>query len=169
MIVTILGFIHLVHSPVLVLFPFFIQNNIFDIIYVIYFFFIMFLYTFIDGECPISYSSKKIMNLNYVSGNNITHYPEMEWIMPNQKYIEYYFATMTILYIIMLLFVIYRTNISLYLFIFPFVTLFIYFLFIRKIVFIKQTFFNFFQEFTKYMLFFVICGLLTFLHYKSSI
>jgi hypothetical protein len=114
MIVTIIGVIHFIHSPLLILFPFVIKNFILDIFYVIYFFIIMFLYTFIDGECPISYMCKLINDKNYIAGTNITYYPEMDCIIPNKTYINYYFGIMTFMYILTLFFVIFRTNIFSY-------------------------------------------------------
>lgn len=77
MIIAIVGLFHLIHSPLLVLFPFILNNFTSDVLYVIYFFSIMFLYTFIDGECPISYMCKIAIDKKYVAGSNISHYPEM--------------------------------------------------------------------------------------------
>jgi hypothetical protein len=62
MIITIIGLLHLIHTPLLVLFPFIVNNFTTDIFYIIYFFSIMFFYTFIDGECPISYICKVMMD-----------------------------------------------------------------------------------------------------------
>lgn len=103
MILTILGFIHLFHCPLIILFPFVVKNHNLDIIYIIYFFFIMFLYTFIDGECPISYLCKTLTNVNYIAGSDITYYPEMEHMLSNKVYIEYYFTITTILYLTLFL------------------------------------------------------------------
>jgi hypothetical protein len=162
MIILIIGGFHLIHSPLLILFPFFIKNHVLDIFYIIYFFAIMFLYTFIDGECPISYICKKIKDKNYIAGDNITYYPEMEYIFQNKIFIDYYFGTMTIIYILTLFFVIFRTNIFCYFLTFVFFILLIYFLLIRNIFSLKQGhFFITFQEFTKYLLLLTICFLLT--------
>jgi|LakMenEpi03Aug12_release.lakeMendotaPanAssembly.Ray.scaffolds.fasta_scaffold404015_2 hypothetical protein len=164
MIVTIIGVIHFIHSPLLILFPFVIKNFILDIFYVIYFFIIMFLYTFIDGECPISYMCKLINDKNYIAGTNITYYPEMDCIIPNKTYINYYFGIMTFMYILTLFFVIFRTNIFSYFLTSTFIILFIYFLLIRNIFSIKNRInFIIFQEFTKYVLLIAICFLLTFI------
>jgi len=156
MIITTLGIIHFIHSPLLIIFPFIVENNTMDIIYIMYFFGIMFLYTFIDGECPISYLAKIIDDRNYTAGKDITHYPEMERIL-NVPYIDYYFPIMTTLYLFSLVIVILRTKIHLYWFICPLLFVFVYFLFIREIVFIHLTHFNIFQEITKYVLLFTIC------------
>jgi hypothetical protein len=62
MIFEILGIIHIIHCPLLFIYPFIIINQKTDIYYTIYFFFICFSYTFINGECPITYVSKIIKN-----------------------------------------------------------------------------------------------------------
>jgi hypothetical protein len=160
----ILGVIHFIHSPLLILFPFIIKNFILDIFYIIYFFAIMFLYTFIDGECPISYICKMINDKNYIAGTNITYYPEMECILRNKTHINYYFGIMTFMYILTLFFVIIRRNIFSYFLSSIFLIILIYFLLIRNIFSIKKKInFIIFQEFTKYMLLFAICFLLTFI------
>jgi hypothetical protein len=64
MILEILGIIHIIHCPLLIIYPFIIINQKIDIYYLTYFFFICFSYTFINGECPISYVSK-IIKKNY--------------------------------------------------------------------------------------------------------
>jgi hypothetical protein len=110
MIIKTIGIFHLLHSPLLILFPFVIHDFTWDILYIIYFFGIMFLYTFIDGECPISYVCKLINDKNYIAGKYVTHYPEMEYLLGNQKYIDSYFGIMTSLYLLTLSFVIFRTN-----------------------------------------------------------
>lgn len=164
MIVTILGFFHLIHSPLLVLFPFIINSFVLDIFYINYFLSIMFLYTFIDGECPISYICKKINNKNYIAGSNITYYPEMKYLINNQQYINYYFGLMTIMYILTLFFVIFRTNIYSHFLAFTFFVLFNYFLIIRDYFPIKDRgFFIVFQKFTKYTLLLCIAFLFNYL------
>ena len=170
-IILFLGIFHIIHSPILIIIPFLIKSNIFDIIYILYFFSIMFLYTFINGECPISYISKTIMDSNYIAGNNITHYPEMSYILlhtlafEDQNRIDFYFGIMTIAYILTLLFVIYRTNMSFYIFIIPFLVLFLYFLFIRKFITNHSKYFILMQEITKCILFITISILLSFLYF----
>jgi len=95
--IAIIGLIHLFHSPLLVIFPFIFQTFTTDILYINYFFFIMFLYTFINGECPISYVCKLIMDKKYIAGSHITYYPEMECLL-SKRSIVYYFGTTTLLY-----------------------------------------------------------------------
>lgn len=143
----IVGIFHLIHSPLLVIFPFLFQTFITDILYIIYFLFVMFLYTFINGECPISYTCKVMMDKTYIAGSNITYYPEMELIL-NKKSINYYFGIMTLFYIATLIMVIIRIN-AFYLF-FTFFILLIYYFFMHN---------QFIQEITKCTLFFTICFL----------
>jgi hypothetical protein len=163
MIVSVLGIFHLIHSPLLILFPFIIKNYTTDIFYIIYFLFIMLLYTFINGECPISYICKLTLNNKYIAGHDITYYPEMEYMFINKKYINYYFGIMTTIYIFTLFFVIFRTmwfSYISYILIFTFFILLNYFLFIRKFFSIKnKNVFIIFQEITKYTLLFTICFL----------
>lgn len=169
MIITIIGLFHLIHAPLLVLFPFIVKNFTTDVFYIIYFFSIMFFYTFLDGECPISYICKVMMDKKYIAGTDVAYYPEMERLLPNKKIIDYYFGTMTILYIATLVFVIFRINIFSYVFIFVFTLLLNYFLFVRNYFSIKKQFyFPLLQEITKYTLFLTICFLLNLSHLKSS-
>ena len=161
MIIKIIGLFHLFHSPLLVLFPFIVKTFTTDILYISYFFAIMFLYTFVNGECPISYVCKIIIDKNYIAGSNITYYPEMEYLLQNKKTINYYFGTMTFLYIKILFFVIFRTNTMSYILFFVFVLLFNYFLLVRDYFSIKnRIYFIIFQEITKYILFLTIYFLL---------
>jgi hypothetical protein len=157
MIIQFIGIFHIIHSPLLVLFPFCTNDLFSDILYIFYFFAIMFSYTFINGECPISYVSKKILDQQYIAGENITHYPEMLSLVSTETYIHYYFTTMTILYMFSLFYVIHRTNLPLYFFILPFIILFVYFLFIRNIYFERtSSHFKTIQEITKYSLLFTM-------------
>ena len=144
------GFIHLVHAPLLILFPFMVNNIKSDILYIIYFLFIMFLYTFINGECPISYMYKLSIDKNYVAGN--ISYPEMESIFHDEKITKYYFGITTTFYIASLLVVVFRTKTFSYL-IFTNIILLIYLFFIHNDI----IYFELVQEITKYVLFFTIC------------
>lgn len=125
----ILGIIHLLHCPCLILLPFWINNHIFDIIYIEYFFSIMFLYTFINGECPISYIYKKRKDPMYIAGNRITYYPEMLHIacFSKQNQIQLYFKITTIFYLGTLIHVIHRNNIPITMFTIPTSSLLVYF------------------------------------------
>ena len=150
-------FFHLIHSPLLVVFPLLVEKYTYDIFYIIYFFTIMFFYTFIDGECPISYICKIIIDKTYVAGSKINYYPEMEYLLQHQKTIDYYFGSMTIAYIATLFFVIFRTNTFSYFLTFTFVILLNYFLIIRNYFSInKRIYFIIVQEITKYILFLTI-------------
>jgi len=75
MIIAVIGLFHIIHSPLLVLFPFIVKKYTTDIFYIIYFFTILFLYTFIDGECPVSYVCKVMMDKKYIAGTNVAYYP----------------------------------------------------------------------------------------------
>ena len=142
MIITLIGIIHFSHAPILLFV--FVRNYVSDIIYMNYFFGIMFLYTFLNGECPISYICKKMINATYVAGENISHYPEMTFIP--EPYIHYYFGITTTMYLLSLVNAVRRTKTYDVM-----AVLFIYFLFMHNQ---KCWAFFYFQEFTKWVLFF---------------
>ena len=129
-----IGILHLLHCPCLILLPFIVNNHIFDICYVEYSFSIIFLYTFIDGECPISYFYKKQKDPRYIAGSRIHDYPEISdtfFFSPeNRKYISIYFGTNTFMYLGSLMYVIIRSNIPVIIFFIPTNSIIIYFAFI---------------------------------------
>ena len=131
MFLKLVGLFHTFHSSFLILFPIFFKSIFLNIIYINYFFAIMFSYTFIQGECPISYACKKMIDGNYNAGQNLTHYPEMLEIFANEKEVQRYLFISTYLYICSLLYVINQTSLSLPILLFPFSIIFIYFLFTR--------------------------------------
>jgi hypothetical protein len=88
MLIYILGVIHLIHAPLLILYPYFINNNK---IYIIYFYLMLLSYTFTNKSCPISYYAKKITN-------NTNLYPEMDIFISNKYIIKLYFTITTIIY-----------------------------------------------------------------------
>jgi hypothetical protein len=149
MFVLISGLFHIIHCPLLILFPLIVQNSILDHFYVIYFFIMMLLYTFTDGECPVTYLCKKKLK---ISGINLDRYPELEYLFPNinTSKFHYYFAITTGTYLLILFNVIYRINIYSYFLIFTLLILSIYFLRVRS--YLKSLInFTLFQKFTKYV------------------
>ena len=157
----IIGILHLIHCPSIILLPFYIVNNpVFDIFYIEYFFSIIFSYTFLNGECPISYIYKKQKDPNYIAGSRITDYTEMYDLFifspETQKYISIYFGTNTVLYIGSLLYVINRSNLPLTLFRIPTSSILIYFYFIYFSR--AHPLFNVIQNTNKIILFlFILC------------
>lgn len=150
----ILGIIHLLHCPCLILLPFLHNNHLFDILYIEYFLGIMFSYTFINGECPISYIYKKQKDPNYIPGSRITDYPEMNNLLHFSPSI--YFGTTTILYLGTLIYVIHRNNIPFSLFIIPTNSLLFYFYIIYR--YRVHPLFSVIQNFNKIILFlFMLC------------
>lgn len=105
-------------------------------------------YTFLNGECPISYTCKRMMDTQYMAGTNVKYYPEMEYLL-NKKMIDYYFGITTFLYIISLVFVLYRSNMFSYMIVF--VLLFYYVLLVNYSI-KTQMHFRVVQEITKYTL-----------------
>lgn len=155
MIIKAIGFAHLLHSPILILFPLYVKNLSLDILYIKYFFAIMFSYTFIHGECPISYICKIYIDKNYVAGKRISYYPEMLEVFSNEAQTLCYFFTMTVMYMFSLLCVIQRANVP-----FPtlaFSSLSIYFTMLRVIKLPKKTrMYILVQNITRTILFFTI-------------
>ncbi len=100
-----LGFLHLVHAPILIIFPFYSTYNT---LYICYFYIIVLLYTYTNGECPISYLYKKIQNPQYIPGE--ISYPEMSFM--GERNARIYFAIMSAIYTVMLASVYRRTSIS---------------------------------------------------------
>ena len=132
MILVILGVFHFIHCPALILFPCMTNHRSADIFYLLYFFELMYIYTFIHGECPISYVAKLTIDPNYIAGSNVTHYPEMATIFREPKYTARYFGTMTGIYLVSLCVVVYRANVPLYFVTVPAGTLSAYFWYIRQ-------------------------------------
>ena len=165
MILEILGVIHIIHYPLLIIYPFVIINQILDIYYITYFFFIFFSYTFINGENPISFISKIIGNkINFPEKKceNKINFPEIESILPTHLYpfINHYFIIISNIYLFSLFLVVYRNNLYHIVF-FPFFILFIYFLFINKLLANRLLqYFILVQQFTKFTLLFTIYFLL---------
>jgi len=151
------GILHLLHCPCLILLPYYVKNPIFDLLYIEYFLGIMFSYTFINGECPISYIYKKRKDPNYIAGSRITDYLEMNTLFffsPTQ--IQYFFGTTTILYMGTLIYVIYRNNISFALFMIPTNSLLVYFTFVYRYP--GHPLFHIIQNMNKIILFlFMLC------------
>ena len=136
-----IGIFHCIHAPLVVFV--FLSDYVSDNAYLNYFFGIMFLYTWLNGECPISYVCKKMIDSNYVAGQNITHYPEMAFIP--EPYIHVYFGITTAIYLLSLVNAVQRTKTYDVM-----VVLFIYFLFMHN----QECWaFFYFQEFTKWFLF----------------
>lgn len=155
----IIGILHLLHCPCLILLPFFVNNPIFNILYIEYFFIIMFLYTFIDGECPISYFYKKQKDPTYIAGSRIHDYPEISEIFvlsQKEKHISIYFGTNTCMYVGSLYYVINRSNIPFSLFIIPTNSIILYFAFLYFSP--KHLLFYLIQDTNKIILFlFILC------------
>jgi len=173
MILEILGIIHIIHCPILIIFPFIVINQKYDIFYIIYFFSICFSYTFINGECPISYISRIIKNKKFsresidFSIENKFHFPEMESVLPIYlyPYINTYFIITTKIYFFTLCLVIHRNDLY-NVIVFPFSVLFFYFLFFyllyvgRHVTFRFLKYFKLYQQFTKVILMLTIYFLL---------
>lgn len=82
--------------------------------------------------------------------------------------IDYYFATMTFLYVVTLFFAIFRANVLSYGLTFAFLILSNYIFIARNRGLMKRVHFMVVQEITKYILFFTICFLIKLVIFNSS-
>ena len=108
MLIYILGIIHLIHCPLLVIYPYINNYIYYDILYIIYFLLIVLSYILFNNECLISYYAKKKINKTYIAGSKMNYYPEMHIFTHNDQLIKLYFTTTTLLYIYSLYIVIER-------------------------------------------------------------
>lgn len=76
-----LGYIHLLHGPLLVAFPFLHRSYVGDLCFLNYYFILVYLYCFFYRECPITYMAKWNENPDYIPGTNPDHFPEMIAVM----------------------------------------------------------------------------------------
>jgi len=99
MLIYLLGIIHLIHCPLLVIYPYITNNKYYDILYITYFLLIVLSYILFNNECLISYHAKKIINKKYIAGSKMNYYPEMHIFTKNDQLIKLYFTMTTLLYI----------------------------------------------------------------------
>lgn len=94
----LIGIFHFIHAPLLIVYPLVFSSSDWDFAYIQYFFLIMYVYTFYNGECPISFYYKKRANPYYVAGSRITDYREMYSVCKDRVFVKKYIATTTSLY-----------------------------------------------------------------------
>ena len=99
-IIPSIGLFHLMHSPILILFPYYVNR---DMYYINYFLLIMLSYTFTNGECPITYVTKLYIDSSYIAGDTIHYFPEMDYYL-TPYYTNLYFTYNTILYLLELVY-----------------------------------------------------------------
>ena len=121
--IKVLGIFHTIHGPLLILFPFVYEKYIFDLLYLNYFFILMFSYTLLNQECPISLLAKYIENPNYITGSRLNYFPEMAGIYSQPSY---FFMTTSIGYTFSVLYVINRLQVPYQLLLFPATSLVFY-------------------------------------------
>jgi hypothetical protein len=125
-----LGILHLFHGPSLIILPLLYDNYTGDLLYLDYFYFMMFCYTFFNRECPITYIAKISENPRYIPGTRLNEYPEMRSIFPRDNadmISQYFFGFTTVGYFSSLSYVIHRANIQKELIFIPSVVLIGYF------------------------------------------
>jgi len=97
----IIHFIHVVLSLILVNYPFLVKKNtLYDFIYIVLFFMLLYSYIILKGECFISYAIKKYEDPKYVMGSNLSVLYDYSYIFKNTTIASY-----VIFYIIITLFI----------------------------------------------------------------
>jgi hypothetical protein len=112
----LLGIFHTIHGPLLILFPFVYEKYIFDLLYLNYFFILMFSYTILNQEYPISFLAKYIENPNFIPGTRLNYFPEMAGIYSQPTQL---FMSISIGYAFSVLYVIHRLHVPYQLLLFP--------------------------------------------------
>jgi hypothetical protein len=151
-----IGLFHISHSFILTIYPFLVENLISDILYINYYQTIMVTYTYLNGECPISFFCKNICIDGYKAGDDVTNYLDIYIVIPNKTYANTYIVIMTTGSLFSLFNVIYRfenmdiTNV----FVIDFIFLLFYFAMVHKLVSQKiyDIYFAYVQEICKIIL-----------------
>jgi len=107
----LISIFHLVHCPLLLIYPYLIDNRLYDKFYINYFYLIIISYTYTNKKCLISLIYKNLIN------NYELEHPEMAIFTSNIFFIKLYFIINTLFYGVSLYNVINRniTNNSIYL------------------------------------------------------
>jgi hypothetical protein len=100
--VYIIHLLHVVFSILLVNYPFIIRkNNLYDLIYIISLFILLYSYIILKGECFISYVIHKFENPNYVLGSDLSsviqHYSHIFKNETLAQYVIFYILIMLVI------------------------------------------------------------------------
>jgi hypothetical protein len=82
----IIGIYHICHSFFLSIYPFICQD---DIAFVNYYTMILLSYTYLNGECPVTYLYKRLRNPEYIAGTTLTSFDDVYQIAP-REYVHTY-------------------------------------------------------------------------------
>jgi hypothetical protein len=99
--VYIIHLLHVVFSLLLVNYPFIVKkNNIYDLIYIISLFILLYSYIILKGECFISYAVHKYENPDYVLGSDLSsvtqHYSHIFKNETLAQYVIFYILIMLV-------------------------------------------------------------------------
>lgn len=89
---------HWTHGPFLIGVSMFLYDIFYKKLFVKYSFLILFSYTFLDGECPITYSYKKINNWSYCGGSNIQDLADLYLLPISPFWINIYIRILSSIY-----------------------------------------------------------------------
>jgi hypothetical protein len=93
----IIHFLHVVLSLLLVNYPFLVKkNHLFDFIYIVLLFILIYSYIILKGECFISYAIKKYEDPTYIMGSNLSVLNDYSYILKNKtiaSYVIFYILT----------------------------------------------------------------------------
>jgi hypothetical protein len=97
----IIHLLHVVSSLLLVNYPFIVRkNNLYDLIYIVSLFILLYSYIILKGECFISYAIKKFENPNYVTGSDLSsvlqHYSHIFKNTTLAQYVIIYILIMSV-------------------------------------------------------------------------
>jgi hypothetical protein len=154
----IIHLLHVVFSILLVNYPFIVEkNNLYDLIYIISLFILLYSYIILKGECFISYVIHKYENPNYVLGSDLSsviqHYSH---IFKNETLAQYLIFYILIMLVISSFLVLKRQDFININYIYLFSLLLLMYLILLKM-----------KSFSKYMIYFNIVFIcyITFLLY----
>ena len=89
---------HWTHGPFLIGVSMFLYDIFYKKLFVKYSFLILFSYTFLDGECPITYSYKKINNWSYCGGSNRQDLADLYLLPISPLWINIYIRILSSIY-----------------------------------------------------------------------
>jgi len=82
------GLIHVIFSVLMSIYVFIFKKTVVDYLYLIFIYFLLLHWTFLNGECIFSYVIKKMKNKDYIAGKD-TKKNEMAEVFAGKLYLKY--------------------------------------------------------------------------------
>lgn len=92
-VLTAAGAIHICHTLLYIVYPWWKRDTIGDLFYLNYTFYGLFSYTFFDGECPFSFFCRVLKDDDYVAGTEVEQLVDLETVLGSQEFVDLYLAT----------------------------------------------------------------------------